>query len=103
MHGLGGEIQGRLAPQSDEERQRVEEAGFDLQRKMTHQDLVSGDDHFFSATGITQGNFLHGVRYTTTGAITHSLVTRSRSGTWRLVESHHRWAKLTRISGIAYR
>lgn len=103
MHGLNGEIQGRLAPQSDEERQRVEEANMDLQRKLSFTDLVKGDDHFFAATGITQGTFLRGVRYTQTGAVTHSLVTRSRSGTWRLVESHHRWDKLTRISSVAYR
>jgi len=103
MRGLGGEIQGRLAPQSDEERARVVAAGFDLDRKLTMDDLVKGDDHFFSATGITQGDFLRGVRYTSVGAITESLVTRSRSGTWRKVESHHRWNKLTKISGIRYR
>ena len=103
MHGLGGEIQGRLAPQSAEERQRILEEGGDLDRKLTHRELVSGDDHFFAATGITSGTFLHGVRYTSTGAITHSLVTRSRSGTWRIIEAHHRWEKLTAISVVSYR
>ncbi|MEJ2748060.1 MAG: fructose-bisphosphatase class II, partial [Anaerolineae bacterium] len=103
MHGMGGDIQGRLAPQSDDERQRIIAAGIDLERKLHLTDFVSGDDHFFAATGITQGNFLRGVRYTPTGAVTHSLVTRSRSGTWRLVESHHRWDKLSAISAVDYR
>jgi fructose-1,6-bisphosphatase II len=103
MHGLGGELQGRLAPQSDEERRRVEEAGADLRRTFTHTDLVTGEDIFFAATGITQGDFLRGVAYTQDGAITHSLVTRSRSGTWRVVESHHRWEKLEPMSAVAYR
>lgn len=103
MHGLGGEIQGRLAPQSAGERERILAAGIDLDRKLSLTDFVSGDDHFFAATGITQGDFLRGVRYTASGAITHSLVTRSRSGTWRLVESHHRWDKLMRISAVDYR
>lgn len=102
MHGLGGEIQGRLAPQSDSERQRVIEAGMDLDRKLSHNDLAAGDDHFFAATGITQGDFLGGVRYTAGGATTYSLVTRSRSGTYRLIEAHHRLDKLARISAVAY-
>lgn len=103
LRGLGGEIQGRLAPQSAEERARIEAAGIVLDKKLLMNDLVTGDDHFVAATGITQGNFLHGVRYTSNGAVTHSLVTRSRSGTWRLVESHHRWDTLMRISAVPYR
>ena len=103
MHGLGGEIQGRLAPQSDDERQRIEAEGIDLNRKLSHRELVVGDDIFFAATGITQGDFLRGVEYTSGGAITHSLVTRSRSGTWRVIESHHRWEKLEPISAVPYR
>ncbi len=102
MHGLGGEIQGCLAPQSDAERTRIEAAGIAIGRKLTLTDLAAGDDHFFAATGITQGDFLRGVRYTATGAITHSLVTRSRSGTWRTIEAHHRWDKLNRISAVEY-
>jgi len=102
MHGLGGEIQGCLAPQSDEERARIEAAGIAIGRKLTLAELAAGDDHFFAATGITQGDFLRGVRYTATGAITHSLVTRSRSGTWRTIEAHHRWDKLSRISAVEY-
>lgn len=102
MRGLGGEIQGRLLPQSDYERERVVAAGFDIQRKLLLTDLASGDDHFFAATGITQGDFLRGVRYTATGAVTHSLVTRSRSGTWRTIEAHHRWDKLMSYSNVEY-
>ena len=103
MHGLGGEIQGRLAPQSDEERERIEAEGIDLNLKLSHRELVVGEDIFFAATGITQGDFLRGVKYTSDGAVTHSLVTRSRSGTWRVIESHHRWEKLEPISAIPYR
>ncbi len=103
MHGLGGEIQGRLAPQSDEERKRIEAEGIDLNLKLSHRELVVGDDIFFAATGITQGDFLRGVAYTSNGAVTHSLVTRSRSGTWRVIESHHRWEKLEPISTVPYR
>ncbi len=102
MHGLGGEIQGCLAPQSDAERARIEAAGIAIGRKLTLAELAAGDDHFFAATGITQGDFLRGVRYTATGAITHSLVTRSRSGTWRTIEAHHRWDKLNSISAVEY-
>ncbi len=103
MHCLGGEIQGRLAPQSDNERKRIEAEGIDLNLKLSHRELVVGDDIFFAATGITQGDFLRGVEYTSDGAVTHSLVTRSRSGTWRVIESHHRWEKLEPISAVPYR
>ncbi len=103
MHGLGGEIQGCLAPQSDDERTRIEAAGIPIGRKLTLAELAAGDDHFFAATGITQGDFLRGVRYTATGAVTHSLVTRSRSGTWRTIEAHHRWDKLMTYSEVEYR
>lgn len=103
LHGLGGDIQGRLAPQSEKEKERIRAAGMDLDRKLGLTDFVAGDDHFFAATGITQGNFLRGVRYTPSGAVTHSLVTRSRSGTWRLIESYHRWDRLSEISAVDYR
>ncbi len=102
MRGFGGEIQARLAPQSDAERERVMKAGLDFERKLTTDEIVSGDDHYFAATGITEGDFLRGVRYTRSGAVTTSVVTRSRSGTWRMVESHHRWDKLGRISELPY-
>ncbi|MCZ6915889.1 MAG: class II fructose-bisphosphatase [Gemmatimonadetes bacterium] len=103
MHGLGGEIQARPAPQSDRERERVLAHGIDLDARLTHHELVAGEDLFFAATGITQGDFLQGVSYTSDGAITHSLVTRSRSGTWRVIESHHRWEKLVPMSAVPYR
>lgn len=103
MHGLAGEIQGRVAPQSGAERERVEGHGLSLSRKFTTADLVQGDDVVFAATGITQGDFLRGVAYRREGAITHSLVTRSRSGTWRMIEAHHRWEKLEPLSAVPYR
>ncbi len=102
MRGFGGEIQARLAPQSDAERKRVMKAGLDLDGKFSTEKMVGGNDHYFAATGITEGDFLRGVRYTRDGAVTTSVVTRSRSGTWRMVESHHRWEKLRQISDIPY-
>ena len=103
MHGLGGEIQGRLAPQSKEERARIEAEGLNLDRTYTRRDLVDADDVYFAATGITQGDFLRGIKYSKEGATSCSLVTRSRSGTWRVIESHHRWKKLEPISAVPYR
>ncbi len=75
----------------------------DPARKLTTRDLVSGDDHFFAATGITHGDFLGGIRYLPTGAVTHSLAMRSRSGTVRTIQAQHRWERLTRISAVPYR
>lgn len=103
MHGLGGGLQGRLAPQSREERERIIEDGLDPDVVLGGNDLVTGEDVLFAATGITQGDFLKGVSYTRDGAVTHSLVTRSRSGTWRVVESHHSWEKLVPLSAVPYR
>jgi len=102
MRGFGGEIQARLAPQSDAERKRVMKAGLDLDGKFSTEKMVGGHDHYFAATGITEGDFLRGVHYTRDGAVTTSVVTRSRSGTWRMIESHHRWKKLRQISDIPY-
>ncbi len=100
---LGGEIQGRLYPRSDEEREVLIGEGFDLDAVLTTDDLVSGDDVFFAATGVTDGNLLRGVRYWPDGATTHSMVMRSRSGTVRWVEAEHRFEKLERFSAIPYR
>ncbi len=100
---LGGAIQGRLSPRDDGERTALVEAGFDPDAVLTTDDLVSGDDVFFAATGITTGNLLRGVRYWPDGATTYSLVMRSRSGTVRWVEAEHRFEKLERFSRIAYR
>src|SRR5204863_115737 len=87
----GGAIQGRLWPRNDDERNRAIDAGYDLSRVLTTNDLVSGDDVFFAATGVTDGYLLDGVRTVPDGAITESLVMRSRSGTIRTVRSEHRW------------
>ena len=77
--------------------------GFDLGAVLTTDDLVSGDDVFFAASGITDGDLLRGVRYWPDGATTYSMVMRSRSGTVRWVEAEHRFEKLERFSRIAYR
>ncbi len=103
MKCLGGEIQGKLWPRNDDERRRAIDAGYDLDRVLTTNDLVSGEDVFFAATGVTDGYLLDGVRTTREGAVTESLVMRSRSGTIRTIRSEHQWDKLERISEVAYR
>ena len=100
---LGGSMQGRLYPRNDEEREKLVDAGYDLDAVLTTDDLVSGDDVFFAATGITPGSLLNGVEYTNDGAVTHSMVMRSRSGTVRYVNAEHSFEKLERYSRIAYR
>ncbi len=100
---LGGAMQGRLHPRNEEERAKLIDAGYDLEAVLTTDDLVSGNDVFFAATGITDGSLLRGVRYTDTGAVTYSMVMRSRSGTVRYVEAEHSFEKLDQYSGIAYR
>jgi len=94
LKAMGGEILGRLWPRSDEERAAALAAGYDLDALLTTDDLVRGDNCFFSATGITDGELLRGVRYDGSGATTHSLVMRSRTGTVRVVEARHRLEKL---------
>ena len=103
VKSLGGAVQGRPWPRDDEERQKLVDAGYDVDRVLTTDDLVAGDDVFFSATGVTTGALLQGVRYTPDGAVTHSLVMRSRSGTVRLIEAYHAFEKLTRFTGREYR
>jgi len=100
---LGGEIQGRLYPRNDEERQAAIAAGYDLGRVLTTDDLVQGEDVFFAATGVTDGVLLEGVRYSANGATSQSMVMRARSGTVRVISSEHRWSKLMHISHIDYR
>ena len=100
---LGGAIQGRLYPRNDEERRSLLEGGYDIERVLTTDDLVSGNDVFFAATGITTGDLLEGVKYWPDGATTYSMVMRSRSGTVRYVEAHHEFRKLERFSPIEYR
>jgi fructose-1,6-bisphosphatase II len=99
---LGGTIQGRLWPRNDDERKAAEDAGYDLNQVLTLDDLVSGDDVFFSATGITDGELLRGVRYWGDGAGTQSLVMRSKSGTIRMIDAQHRWTKLSAYSAVKY-
>lgn len=102
IKALGGVIQGRLWPQDDAERQRAIDAGHDLNRVLTTDDLVTSDDVFFAATGITDGELVDGVRYRKGTASTHSLVMRARSGTIRKVESEHQLSKLRAYSSINF-
>jgi fructose-1,6-bisphosphatase II len=99
---MGGEIQGRLAPRNDDERQATLDAGYDVERVLTTHDLVRGDNCFFAATGLTNGALLRGVRYDHAGAHTQSLVMRSQSGTVRLIEAHHRIDKLRTFASVDY-
>jgi fructose-1,6-bisphosphatase II len=99
---MGGEIQGRLWPRDDAERQAAADAGYDLAAVLTTDDLVRGDNCFFAATGITDGDLLGGVRYLDYGATTESLVMRSRSGTIRKVDAIHPLHKLAEYSSIPF-
>ncbi|MEU5145428.1 class II fructose-bisphosphatase [Streptomyces sp. NPDC021139] len=99
---LGGTIQGKLWPKDDEERQRAVDAGHDLDRVLTTDDLVSGDNVFFVATGITDGELLRGVRYRSETATTDSIVMRSKSGTVRRIDSEHRLSKLRAYSAVNF-
>ncbi|WP_328553675.1 class II fructose-bisphosphatase [Streptomyces sp. NBC_01007] len=99
---LGGTIQGKLWPKDDEERQRAVDAGHDLDRVLTTNDLVSGENVFFVATGITDGELLRGVRYRSETATTESIVMRSKSGTVRQITSEHRLSKLRAYSAIDF-
>jgi fructose-1,6-bisphosphatase II len=103
VKSLGGVVQGRLWPRTDEERQSLVEAGYDPNRVLTTDDLVGGDNVFVAATGVTDGALLRGVRFTPGGAMTDSIVMRSRSGTVRRIEAQHALDKLERFSGREYR
>lgn len=92
---MGGEQIGRLWPRDDAERKAAEDLGYDISRVLDTDDLVSGDNCFFAATGITDGNLLKGVHYDRLGATTQSLVMRSRSGTVRTIDAQHRAEKFT--------
>jgi fructose-1,6-bisphosphatase II len=97
---FGGGLIGRLWPRDDDERRAAEEAGYDIGKVLTQDDLVKGDNCFFSATGVTDGDVLEGVRYQgLRGASTESLVMRSRSGTVRRVGSRHDRTKLRALTG----
>ncbi|HEX4465943.1 MAG TPA: class II fructose-bisphosphatase [Solirubrobacteraceae bacterium] len=97
---VGGQLLGRLWPRDDDERRAATDAGYELDRILNRDDLVAGDDVFFSATGVTDGDVLQGVRYPHAGgATTESLVTRSRSGTIRRIRATHDRAKLRAVGG----
>ncbi len=99
---LGGEILGRLWPRNEAERRAALDAGYDLSRVLTADDLVSGDDVFFAASGVSDGDLVKGVRYFGDHGTSETLVMRSRSGTIRKIRSQHRWTKLAKISGIDF-
>ncbi len=102
LQGLGGEIQGVLYPRDDSERDRALAMGYDLERVLSTDDLVTGDNCYFSATAVTDGDFLKGVRFTEFGATTQSLVVRSRSGTVRTIETFHRHDKLQEFNAAGF-
>jgi len=99
---LGGVILGKLAPRDDAERAKAIEAGHDLSLVLSTDDLVTSDDAFFAATGITDGDLLAGVRYRSGGAITDSLVMRARSGTVRKIHAEHTLVKLRSMGALDY-
>jgi fructose-1,6-bisphosphatase II len=100
---VGGGIQGKLWPRDDDERQKLVDAGLDPNRVLRTDDLVAGQDVFVAATGVTNGSLLRGVRYLQNGAITDSIVMRSRSGTTRRIEATHALDKLETFTGREYR
>jgi fructose-1,6-bisphosphatase II len=102
MKCMDGVIQAKLWPTDDAEREKAQEAGLDLDQVLYTDDLVSGDDCFFVATGITDGELMRGVRYRAGGASTHSLVMRSRSGTIRSIQSDHKLSKLKAYADVDY-
>ena len=102
MKCLGGVMQGKLWPRDDAERHKAREAGHDLDRVLTTDDLVTGENAFVAITGITDGEIVRGVRYRSGGAITSSLVMRSKSGTVRRIESEHQLDKLRKYSVIDF-
>jgi fructose-1,6-bisphosphatase II len=99
---MGGAIQGRLWPRNDGERAAAEAAGYVISRVLTTDDLVRGDNCFFAATGITDGDLLKGVHFDGRGATTQSMVMRSKSGTVRLIDARHRIEKLSQYSAVRF-
>jgi fructose-1,6-bisphosphatase II len=99
---MGGELQAQLAPKDDAERRKALDAGYDLDAILTVRDLVAGENVFFCATGVTDGDLLKGVRYEPGGCTTQSIVMRSKSGTLRMIEAYHRLTKLNEYSAIDF-
>lgn len=102
IKGAGGAMIARLDPQSEAEKKAILDAGIDPKRILDVDTLVGGDDVFFAATGISGGTFLRGAQFHGQGAVTHSMLIRSKTGTIRYIESHHNWDKLMLISSIKY-
>ena len=103
LKSLGGGMQGKLWPRNDDERRALLDAGYDLDEVLTTDRLVAGDNVFVAATGVTTGSMLRGVRYAHDGAITDSIVMRSKSGTVRRIEADHALDKLMKYSKVPYR
>ena len=99
---MGGAIQAQLAPTDDAERQKALDRGHDLDRVLHTEDLVSGENVFFSATGVTDGDLLKGVQFYGGGCTTQSIVMRSKSGTVRMIEAYHRLSKLNEYSSVDF-
>jgi fructose-1,6-bisphosphatase II len=99
---MGGAIQGRLWPRDDDERLKALDAGHDLSHVLTTDELVRGNNVFFCATGVTDGDLLRGVHYSADGATTQSIVMRSKSGTVRMIDGYHRLKKLREYSSIDF-
>jgi fructose-1,6-bisphosphatase II len=99
---MGGNIQGKLFARNEDEARKAREMGYDLNRVLTINDLVSSDDLFFAATGITNGDLLRGVDYSQGSAKTHSLVMRGLTGTVREIIATHRLDRLEKISRVKY-
>ncbi|CAL8470602.1 g10144 [Coccomyxa elongata] len=99
---MGGSLQGRLWPRNDEERRKAEAAGLDISAILYQDDLCKGEQVFFAATGVSDGDLLRGVRYYSGGASTNSIVMRASSGTVRMIETQHKWAKpsITNIDNL---
>ncbi|MEU6645779.1 class II fructose-bisphosphatase [Saccharomonospora sp. NPDC046836] len=102
MKCLGGELQGRLWPKDDVEREKAQAAGHDLDQVLMTDDLVRGDNVFFCATGVTDGDLLRGAHYRAGGATTQSIVMRSKSGTVRMIDGYHRLTKLRAYSSVDF-
>jgi fructose-1,6-bisphosphatase II len=102
IKGLGGQIFGRFDPQSQAERDIMIKEGTNLNEVLSVESLIKADDAFFAATGISGGTFLGGVSYTGTGAVTHSLMIRAKTGTFRYLEAHHNLERLMKFSSVRY-
>ncbi|HZD02203.1 MAG TPA: class II fructose-bisphosphatase [Actinomycetes bacterium] len=99
---LDGAMFGRLHARSDDERRAALERDYDLEQVLSADDLVKGDNVFFAATGVTDGELLRGIRFDRRGALTQSLSMRSKSGTTRVIDAHHQLSKLSRYSSIDF-